>query len=152
MTDKERERLSEQLLNYRTAQGVVDRLDAAEALVREVEKQLFTEVETEASMKMEAREWRFADGVSLSRRAIEKGQWVTAEDPTMPGYGMPGKVLEVLPAEDGDPVRVVVKWPRRGGEQGVYSRPEVRDVRDQPPSAQIGMGAFWASHGEEEEA
>ena len=48
MTDKERERLSEQLLNYRTAQGVVDRLDAAEALVREVEKQLFTEVETEA--------------------------------------------------------------------------------------------------------
>lgn len=151
MTDKERERLSEQLLNYRTAQGVVDRLDAAEALVREVEKQLFTEVETEASMKMEAREWRFADGVTLPRRAIEKGSWVTAEDPTMPGYGKPGKVLTVLPAEDGDPVRVVVKWPRLN-RQGVYSRPEVRDVRDQPPSAQIGMGAFWASHGEEEEA
>lgn len=95
---------------------------------------------------MEAKTLVLADA-RLARRQIDPGARVTAEDPTMPGFGQVGTVLTLLEKEaEHTPVRAVVRW--ANGKQGVYSRPEIRDVMDKPLSAQIGFGAVWEPENE----
>lgn len=92
-------------------------------------------------LRMKEKTLRLLDA-RLKRRQIDPGARVTAEDPTMPGYGKVGTVLCLLEAEGNHtPVRAVVRWPN--GTQGTYSRTEIRDVADMPLSAQIGFGAVW---------
>ena len=87
---------------------------------------------------------RFDDGVEIPRRALTVGSVVTGEDPASFGYGKTGRVVDIFPPDGSDPLRAFVIWDTADDRSGQYTRCEIRDVRDTPPSAQIGWkSTIW---------